>query len=88
MVEGKPFFGEKGQQRGKGEGMKPVLKFPESDAQGFKILQIADTQIESFETDVCRGLTVDEEAYPCNAYNTTSFIARLIAVEAPDLVYI
>ena len=47
------------------------------------IFRKADTQVYDFDSDTCRQLTAEEEDYPCDAFNTTDFIARLIREEAP-----
>lgn len=64
----------------------PMLKF-RAGQQGFKILQIADTQVRSFATDSCTNVAFSHWRYAgCNAYTTTKFIQRLLEDESPDLV--
>lgn len=73
-------------QRGSTRQDRPQLKFPAS-GEGFKILQIADTQIRAFSTDFCWNVPWGHwRRSGCSAETTIKFIQRLVEDEKPDMV--
>eukprot|EP00735_Rhodelphis_limneticus_P003047 TRINITY_DN1423_c0_g1::TRINITY_DN1423_c0_g1_i1::g.27128::m.27128 TRINITY_DN1423_c0_g1::TRINITY_DN1423_c0_g1_i1::g.27128 ORF type:complete len:383 (-),score=122.12,sp/Q9FMK9/PPA29_ARATH/39.95/2e-81,Metallophos/PF00149.23/2.9e-14,Metallophos_2/PF12850.2/9.4e-07 TRINITY_DN1423_c0_g1_i1:400-1506(-) len=57
----------------------PVLQMAKDS---FKIVQFADLHFRNMEDGKCQSILPEQE--PCNSFNTTAFMARVLDAEKPD----